>query len=269
MIVLFRSYGNHSNRLFQNIHLEAFCLEHGIDYANPTLSDLCPYYVDPARPDHQGMARILRSKPVAALRRAGLLSHVITFDHESDNAALLLSRHKGKALYVDGWGFRVFPLTEKYQDRLVAKYALKEDYLRENDALRAMGKIDRDQYVVVAVHIRRSDYRYWRNGAYYFSDEVYRSYMTSMESVVGKQLNKNVVFVIFSDERTSFAEAANLVLSENPWYVDHYLMGQCDYIIGPPSTFTLWASYAGRTRYLHITDASGHIDVSQFDYCRG
>jgi hypothetical protein len=269
VIVLFRSYGNHSNRLFQNVHLEAFCLEHGIDYANPALSDIGCYYKDPARSDHRGRAWLLRSKPIGALRRAGLLSNVITFDHENDNASLLSSRHKGEAVYVDGWGFRVFPLTEKYQDTLAAKYALKEGYLRDNDTLQAMEKIDREQSVVVAVHVRRSDYKYWRDGAYYFSDETYGSYMESMETLAKKQLNKNVVFVVFSDETTSFTEAEDLVLSKNPWYVDHYLMSRCDYIVGPPSTFSLWASYVGKTPYLHITDASGHIDVGKFEYCKG
>jgi hypothetical protein len=268
LIVLFRGYCDHSNRLFQNVHFEAFCLEHGIAYSNPTLHDLRAYYVVPAGSQKRFTAWVLRSKVVAALRRLGLLPNVITFATESDNARLM-SKAGRRTLYVDGWAFRVHDLTKKYRERLAAGYALKEEYLRGNETLGRMMAVDRGRYVLAAVHVRRGDYRRWSGGAYYFSDDVYRLYMRAMETRVRATYGNGVVFVVFSADETSFVDGEDLVVSKNPWYVDHYLMSQCDYIIGPPSTFSMWASYMGGAKYLHITDASGRIDLDRFAVCTG
>jgi hypothetical protein len=40
MIIVFRGYGNHSNRLFQAINIEAFCIENKVGYLNPSFKDM-------------------------------------------------------------------------------------------------------------------------------------------------------------------------------------------------------------------------------------
>jgi hypothetical protein len=47
MIIMAFPTGNHSNRLFQNLHFEAFCKEYGIEYINPSFSDIHDYYKSP------------------------------------------------------------------------------------------------------------------------------------------------------------------------------------------------------------------------------
>lgn len=44
-------------------------------------------------------------------------------------------------------------------------------------------------------------------------------------------------------------------------------MSKCDYLNGPPSTFTLWASYMGRVKYYQIKDNTGNIYINDFSYC--
>ena len=43
-LICMHSAGNHSNRLFQNIHFQAFCLENNIIYKNPTFKDMQKLY---------------------------------------------------------------------------------------------------------------------------------------------------------------------------------------------------------------------------------
>lgn len=64
-------------------------------------------------------------------------------------------------------------------------------------------------------------------------------------------------------------ENDNIKKSTNEWYIDHFLMSKCDYLIGPPSTFTMWASYIGKVKYYHIENDSGEIRLSDFKYCKG
>ena len=267
MIVLLRGYGGHSNRLLQNLHLEAFCLEHGIRFANPALSDICRYYVSPVRSDMRAAAWVARA--ALRLRQRGWLARVITFEKDVDNAELLLARGEGRVLYVEGWAFRARALTKKYQEHFAAKYSLKPEYYSGNSTLERIISVNRDQRAVVAVHIRRGDYKSWRDGVFYFEDNVYERYMDGMAEVIKTQLGKETVFVICSDAKTSFVDSARVIVSENPWYLDHHLMSRCDYIIGPPSTFTTWASYVGRTRLFIFRDASGEIDVRRFRYSSG
>ena len=48
---------------------------------------------------------------------------------------------------------------------------------------------------------------------------------------------------------------------------DHYLMSRCDYIVGPPSTFSMWASYIGKAKYCHIRSGTDAITADSFTVC--
>src|SRR5690554_5266050 len=169
---------------------------------------------------------------------------------------------------VKGWNFRVFDLTAKFQDYFVKKYSLLPIYYQNNTLYRRISKMDRNIQVVVGVHIRRGDHRSWQDGKYFFSDDVYQEYMHSLRIKL-EQSFKKPVFIIFSNEDVSIAEKENVILSRNDWYIDQFLMSQCDYLIGPPSTFTLWASYIGKVRYFHFEDDQTQVDLDNFQYCIG
>jgi hypothetical protein len=93
--------------------------------------------------------------------------------------------------------------------------------------------------------------------------------MNAIEDEINKIYAQECSFIIFSNEVILIKENENIIISKNKWYVDHFLMGQCDLLIGPPSTFTLWASYIGKVKYFHIENKSGKISIDDFKYCRG
>lgn len=278
MIILFNGYGYYSNRLFQNLHFEAFCLENAIPYNNPTFEDIADYYVAPTDLGTSQRVRFLKSPLTKYIIKTGLLGQTITFkDEDPDHVSMLLTQaqqYPQRDLYVDGWGFRAYDLTAKHQDLFVQKYALKETFYLHNPMLQLQLGVDRQTTVIVGVHVRRGDYRTWKGGQYFFDDQVYLNMMLDLEAKIAATYAKNCLFMIFSNEPTNFRETsprhpAHMHISENPWYVDHLLMSRCDFLIGPPSTFTLWASYLGKTKFLHITDDSGIVDLEAFTLCHG
>lgn len=67
------------------------------------------------------------------------------------------------------------------------------------------------------------------------------------------------IFVLFSNEDLNIQHSSNVFISNEEWYVDHHIMTVCDYLIGPPSTFTLWAGYIGHAKVIHIHTDKGNV----------
>ncbi|HZR22108.1 MAG TPA: hypothetical protein VFA59_00890 [Vicinamibacterales bacterium] len=102
---------------------------------------------------------------------------------------------------------------------------------------------------LIGVHIRRTDYRVWRHGKFFFDDSQYVDWIEQMRSRWGARTG----FVLSADEivdRTHF----------NPEYCHwsdgtvggpgHFLdglaaLGSCDVVAAVPSTFAAWASFFG------------------------
>jgi hypothetical protein len=135
--------------------------------------------------------------------------------------------------------------------------------------LEKIAYLKNNKQIVVGVHIRRGDYKYWMEGKYFFNDNVYLTYMWNISKDIEKEYNKKCSFIIFSNTKISINESDNIYKSENKWYIDHYLMSKCDFLIGPPSTFTLWASYIGKVKYFHIRNDSGKVNIDDFILCEG
>lgn len=119
---------------------------------------------------------------------------------------------------------------------------------------------------VVGLHVRRGDYRSWENGRYFYGDDNYADFVYRIRSLLREQgLDSEVI--VFSSEPTALADKLRLHQSVNLWIVDHYLMSKCDYLLGPPSTFTMWASFIGHAKYYHVRDLAQVFELSNFCHC--
>jgi len=270
MLVVFRSVGRFSNRLFQNLHFEAFCLEHGIPFANPTFANMRKYYSAPVASPLCATAWLLRRPGIAPLLRLSRAINIVTFDADTDSSdpAKLAALLAGDC-YVEGWCFRVHQLTVKHRHIFRERYALKESYYKDNPLVARLAAIDRHTQAVVGVHVRRGDYEFFAEGKYYFGDQVYRSYMKTLADQLADCHAKQAVFVIFSNEETSFKDTADTIVSREQWYLDHHLMSLCDYLIGPPSSFTGWASYMGDTPLYYMEVATPTFRLDDFQIMSG
>lgn len=262
MVVVFSGAGNHSNRLFQNIHFEAFCKENEIEFRNPSFRDMDKFY---------GLKGSFLSKPFCFLLQKinkTKLIKVLDCNNNEENELYCRTILNNQLVLTHGWNFRVPPLTKKHQDYFINKYTLLPKFYQENTFYKTFNQINRKDFTLVGVHLRRGDYKNWLNGKYYFMDDVYEKYMDNLSDELINHSQKKPFFIIFSNEKINMVKKENMLISNNEWYIDQMIMSKCDYLIGPPSTFTLWASYIGKVKYFHFEDGSGKIKIKDFGFCR-
>ncbi len=111
----------------------------------------------------------------------------------------------------------------------------------------------RDDYIQIGVHIRRTDYKTYMSGAYYFSDQQYANVCHKIENCL---TNYPTRFIIFSDEAIDLDLYSGLDISINGgnMYEDFASMTQCNCLIGPPSSFANAASFIGDVSRIVMRD---------------
>lgn len=122
-----------------------------------------------------------------------------------------------------------------------------------DEVSRKLNKYKEEDYLIVGVHIRRGDYKTWEGGKYFFSHEEYAQHM---DSVVNLFRDKKVCFAISTNEKydsTLFSRFTICELNNTTAIHDLYTLSLCDYIIGPLSTFSRWASFYGEVPLCFIS----------------
>lgn len=101
--------------------------------------------------------------------------------------------------------------------------------------------------IVVGVHIRRGDYATWNNGRFYYKLEEYHQFMLRLKFFFS---GKKIGFFISSNEDFSIdifdnCKCCRYGKEPSGAILDLYTLSLCDYIIGPFSTYSRWASFIG------------------------
>ena len=168
---------------------------------------------------------------------------------------------KYKIVFLSGWFLRM-PLS-KHRAYLKHAFSLRSKYIRHNVLVNTVKECKHQGYILVGVHARRGDYEAYEGGKYFYSWDFYLQKIKEMESLLGG--NNKVRFILFSNEKVpSTFQLENLIISSEPWYIDHHLMSQCDYLMGPPSTFTIWAGFLGEGRFCQIDNVNQKLSLSDF-----
>ncbi|MCI9128459.1 MAG: hypothetical protein HFG28_15105 [Eubacterium sp.] len=115
--------------------------------------------------------------------------------------------------------------------------------------------------VTIAVHLRRGDYKNFSGGQYYYNDEQYVYWMKNLMSE-----QQCLLFLLFSNEslqEENFKDIPIIIMSGNAGE-DLYAMSRCDYVMGPPSSFSRCAAYMGRTKRLVLLNKNERYSFSDF-----
>jgi len=188
-----------------------------------------------------------RQDPTAA--REHLISLQGPEDVQIGDRTFLLFCAGKNAVYLDGWefrdrdGFRSSAAAIKAFFTPVVEHRLPVERCMKR--ARSVGDI------VIGVHVRRGDYASWENGRYLFSWEEYGRFMAEG---AGSFPGRRVVFLVCSNEAlpASLKERDDVVPGPGEAVQDLYALSRCDYLMGPPSTFTGWASFFGDVPLLQI-----------------
>lgn len=261
--------GQLGNRLATFAHLVAFSLETGRPVYNPGFREnasafehladnfLCRFprvhsFNALRSPEMERRImilarRFLRSRLCSRqLRLFDYLS--LRVDEEHDLASLRGSGSpsglslRPRLLGLDGWMFRDHEALRRHREAVVSFLCWHPKVRRlVDEQLRAVRHPGRP---LVGLHVRRGDFR----SAFphlFFEYDQYRALAGRMCELISPLRPQ---FLVCSNEPvppTVFA-GFDIIIGPGSAATDQYALSRCDYILGPLSTFSSWASFAGR-----------------------
>lgn len=195
--------------------------------------------------------------------KIGLIKSV-DFDESFEGTNVDSLQLDKQTVLAKGWYFRDYQGFLNYRNELKALFDFKEHIKKPVEQF--FSTLSKDT-IKVGLHIRRGDYKTWHQGKYFFSDEEYGQIVNSF----AKSLDKPVELIIVSnDPKLNSKSFENLtsckvsMLNGNP-AEDLYLLSKCDYIIGPPSTFSLMAAFYEDRPLYWIFDKEKQLLAENFD----
>ncbi len=259
------------NNLLQYAHVYAWGREHGRKVISMRFSYKYQYF-HICHTSLTGFGWYLFAKCMAAL---GLLP-TASFKHsDCDREALEQKMLRHKHIVVSGWHARFYDLFLKYRQEICALFAIDEQYtapVRQKmlDAERGSTAAR----VRLGVHIRRGDYAQWNDGIYCYDDETYARHIRRFAELH----HDREVHVYLSTNDGEVTEERFQALCPDV-HIHHlqgnapedlFMLSACDFLIGPPSTFSLVAAmYRDLPLYrmdtaqeANMTEVSFHL----FDY---
>ena len=167
----------------------------------------------------------------------------------------------GGPLFIQGFGFSNRSGCRRHVDSIRDYFRPVAAHEKRVDEVVASARNEGE--ALVGVHVRRGDYASYRGGEYFFQDRQYREWMLQMERFLAP---RTTVFMVCSNESLDPALFDNLRVARGPGHLveDMYALARCDYLIGPPSSYTLWASYYGGVPVQYIHGPDSKIDPNDF-----
>lgn len=262
-MIFVRDKGRLCNNILQYGHVYAWGREHG----RKTMSMRFAYkyrYFHICHTSHHHFLYYVLAKYAA---KWGLLP-VVSFNepdasYQHEEELMLKKRH----LVVEGWYARWYDLFLKYKDEILQLFDFDEQARRRPDEL--LSRLPAAD-IWLGLHIRRGDYKTWHGGQYFYSDEQYIGMVRRFQRL---HPNKRVLLFVCGNDRELDRRAFQQALPDvhicfpagNPGE-DLYVLSQCDYLIGAPSTFTLVASMYRNVPLCWIMDANQPLTAQSFGH---
>lgn len=144
--------------------------------------------------------------------------------------------------FVNGWEFRGQKSVAKNKAVIKGMFTPVRSVRDAVDSY--MEPLKQSGCLIIGVHMRRGDYQQFLGGRYYYSIAQYQKFVVSLKALFGDSKVKFIIFSNDPDDRNAMAES-HVSVSPGNVIVDLYCMAECDFIIGPPSTFSTWAAFFG------------------------
>lgn len=255
------------NNLLQYAHVYAWGREHGRKVISMRFSYKYQYF-HICHTNLTGFGWYLFAKYMAALH----LLPTASFKHaDCDREALERKMLRHRHIVVSGWNVRFYDLFLKYRSEIVELFRIDECYTQpvrekmnvndnvEGQRPKAKGQrllpqslrpvsldLRPKSQISLGVHIRRGDYATWQDGRYFFNDKVYANYINRFAAMHPDQTVD--VFLSTNDAQVKAEHYQALCPKVRIHHLkgsapeDLFMLSECDYLIGPPSTFSLVAA---------------------------
>ena len=284
MIVIAKKVGQLANRMLLFAHFIGAAIEHGFTLLNPAFLTYAHYFPATAQDLLCGFPARRRLRPRQTLRRyvyaatlaggevlhilqwAGLPVGLIRLQRDQsmklDSPAFLEQARRHRLLFVQDWYFRAPAYCERHRETIRAFFTPWPHHLANVQAVvepaRQLGRF------LVGVHIRRGDFARFKDGRYYYSHEMYREVMERAQAAFPAEA---VSFLVCSDEPAPVEVFAGLdvIYGSGHPLEDLYALAACDRLVGPPSTYNMWASYYGNVPRYRIEDPAAPVTPASFE----
>lgn len=282
MIVIADKPGKLGNRLFTFAHFVAFSVENLVTVSDPAFDEYSNFFSSTHRDNFSRYPPVASSLPSSRLLRR-LLFHgarviaavcarwpnsrirVVRLDWgrslDLSEPGFVRSVRESRVTFVQGWLFHADGLLQKHAATVREFFTPRDDSMRVVEQIVDGARGDSD--VLVGVHIRRGDYERFLHGKYFYADHVYARVL---KSVVALFPSQKVAFLIASDGEVEMEAlaAVSATRAAGGEVEDLYSLSKCDLIIGPPSTFSMWASFVGDVPLYMIEDPSSDPSLKDF-----
>jgi len=264
MIIMPHPYGRMANRLLLSTAFIAHAEEQGDSFVHLAFADYFRFFEGTkhspfifyrsSTPQKKHKSRVLGSVNIWNTNDKRGETYFL------DQKSFLELEQVTRFLFVIGWSFRAPQAVEKHKT-LIRK--IFTPIARYRDAVeRLIQKAREGTDCLVGVHIRQTDYSNFANGKYFYSLAVYRRVMQDIQ----KQLKGRTRFLICSDSSVNYESFVGLDVFPSTGHPlqDNYALASCDLIVGPPSTYTAWASFYGDVPTFHVQTPDVSVEMSNF-----
>lgn len=164
-------------------------------------------------------------------------------------------------LFRDGWFVAETANLRKHGDAIRTYFQPLQKY--QKNIAKLISNIRNKTDILIGIHIRQGDYQQHQNGRYFYQAEQYVKVMESAQMLFS---DKKITFLICSNEKHEIHHFQHLsyVFGNNHIIEDMYALAECDYIIGPPSSYTMWASFYGERPLYMIRDVNKALERKDF-----
>lgn len=203
---------------------------------------------------HGGRIRVIYSGQISPLETP---DGIVRMDTEEFSR---LAR-RTSLLFLSGPLFRNDPAFIRHQETIRDFFTPAPKHLAAAQHVVSLARAKAD--VVVGVHVRRGDYSTYFNGRFFYSDEIYLRLMRQTAELFP---GKRVAFVVCSNEPALPGVFRDLDLHRGPGHLvqDLHCLAECDFLLGPPSTFSGWASFYGKKPLCVIFSAAQQVSLGDF-----
>lgn len=272
MVIISRKSGRLGNRILSFAHYMANAMEYQYTVISPVFDEYAKYFVGSSTQLlSQYPLRRLNAAPTPAylipLRKIiHYLLYSVTNPFRRDRIAWLnspwhevidlhhpavydwrntdfLSFVRRKWVISNGWIFWDHENFLKHHQAIRDYFRLSPEYAEKVQS--HVAKCRQPGRPLIGIHMRRGDYKNFADGKFYYYDEQYLALMNRLS----EQFPVKPVFMLCSEDPPDPAAFAphQITTGLGDSVEDMYCLSACDYIVGPPSTFSAWASFMGQT----------------------
>jgi hypothetical protein len=196
--------------------------------------------------------------------KAAYVNIVASFDRRGKAYDLSGAEFRGLVgecdrIYLAGLNFRDFHALARHRDDVLALMLPREGILRAASA--HVGELRSRYGFVLGVHVRRGDYKAHSGGRFFFSHADYARLVSGLLNRIDRA---DAAVMVCSDEPVDLDAYAGLNVFSGPGsaFDDLYALSMTDLIVGPPSTFSGWASFVGGVQKIEVVSAEAELDMA-------